>query len=571
VIRIPVEDDAKTALYRSLLAGKRMLVLLDNAVAADQVRGLLPGGGRCLVLVTSRNRLSGLVARNGAKRLTLGLLTPAEAAELLAGVVGRERLAADPDAAGQLARLCGYLPLALRVAAERVSSRPAFTLGELVSDLANERDRLDLLGVDDDETASVRAVLSWSYHALKPGLAQAFRRLGLHPGPDISIPAAAALLGVPVKHAGSLLEALAGRHLIEHAGAKRYRLHDLLRLYATEVAHAEESPADHAATTRRVLNWYLHASAAARSLSAPGATSLPLDELDPHSPPLTFGTAEEAFAWYEVEAANLIAATQRAADSGNHDLAWKQALGTFSYFYSSGLLTAWVSVLQLGLRSAAELQDLYAHARLLNHLRVACSRLGRNDEAVDCLQRGLAMVEETGESELRSSLLGNLGSTLREMGRYEEGLSYGHQALHLARATQNRYYGLSALDTLCEIYVAWGSSAEALDYGQQGLAIAQDSGNELLAANLLINLGHAHRDLGRTAEARRHYEQALDLCRAITDRYHEALTLFGIAELHHRTGKFDLARETAELALQIFNDIDAEEAVAISPDVALKW
>jgi transcriptional regulator with XRE-family HTH domain len=248
--------DDQSALYRSLLAGKRMLVVLDNAATADQIRPLLPGSPTCFVLVTSRERLGGLVARHGARRITLGPLAQRAALKLVADVVGPARIAAEPEAAVTLTRLCDYLPLALCIAAERVAVRPNSTLAELTDQLVVEQERLDALTTNGDEAGSVRTVFSWSYHALASDARRMFRFLGLQPCLDINAPAAAALADITESEAGRLLDTLAEVHLLEQLAHDHYQFHDLLHVYAAERVSAEDPPTDHVDALRRLLSWY---------------------------------------------------------------------------------------------------------------------------------------------------------------------------------------------------------------------------------------------------------------------------------------------------------------------------
>jgi DNA-binding SARP family transcriptional activator len=266
--QIPRDLNGRAGLYRSVLSGKRMLIILDNAATADQVRPLLPGSASCAVIVTSRSRLSSLVVRDGARRVTLEALAPNHALDVFARIAGPRWLAAEPAAAADLARLCGYLPLALRVAAERVAARPHLSLSELAGRLAVEHDRLDMLAADEEMT-SVRAVLSWSYRALPPQAARLFRLLALHPGTGISGPAASALAMTSTARARRLLDDLANAHLLEETGPDRYQFHDLVRLYAREVAAAEETTADRDTATRRLLHWYLHTADSACAVLNP--------------------------------------------------------------------------------------------------------------------------------------------------------------------------------------------------------------------------------------------------------------------------------------------------------------
>jgi DNA-binding MarR family transcriptional regulator len=316
------DHDAQVAIYRTLLSDKRMLILLDNAESTEQVRELLPGPSNSLVLITSRNRLSGLVVRDGAHRLNLGVLTEDEALDLLRASVGRARIDGEPGAAAQLARLCGYLPLALRIAAEKISANAGTSLRDLVANLTAEQDRLDTLEAGDDEMSSVRAVFSWSYHSLDPEVARAFRYLGTLPSQTIGARATAALIDSRAAAASGLLDRLHEQNLLERAG-DRFGFHDLVSVYAAELAEQQESPEDRTAALRRLIHWYLYA------LRAAYRRIMPVDSLFETGLPPTpyevpdFATSDDAFAWCHVEAANIRALTRCAAELGDHAVAWQ--------------------------------------------------------------------------------------------------------------------------------------------------------------------------------------------------------------------------------------------------------
>lgn len=245
-------------MYRSMTAGRRVLVVLDNAATVGQVRPLLPGGPGCLVLVTSRSRLSGLAARDGARRLVLGLLPESEAVELVGAVTAGYRQGDAPEAVAQLARLCAYLPLALRIAAERAAARPLMPLGQLADQLRGESSLWQALSSEEEtEADAVRTVFAWSYRALPDAAARAFRLLGLHPGPQISVGCAAALLGEDTQRTVGLLDVLAGAHLIEQSGPQRYQVHDLLRAYAADQAREIDDAQHRRAALIRMVHWYL--------------------------------------------------------------------------------------------------------------------------------------------------------------------------------------------------------------------------------------------------------------------------------------------------------------------------
>ncbi|WP_229907991.1 AfsR/SARP family transcriptional regulator [Amycolatopsis oliviviridis] len=551
------EPEAQASLYRSLLSGKRVLILLDNAVSTEQVRGLLPGVSSSLVLVTSRNRLSGLVARDGARRLTLGLLTEAEALELLRNAIGAERVDAEPAEAARLAQLCGYLPLALRVAAEKISSRSDRSLHELVENLIDEQ--LDALELDDDEMSSVRGIFSWSYDSLDPALARAFRYLGLLPGPDVGIAAAAALVGATGTETENLLRSLSDQHLLDDSG-DRFHFHDLIRTYAGELVKAQETEEERAAAMHSLLAWYLFSARSAIQRILPdyhlfpaNLPSTPYDLPDLDSP-------EAARAWCALEALNVLALTERATELGEYGIAWQLAWCMYEHYYSTGQLTEWRKLLTVALVSAEQLEDPEPQMRILIQFGIASSRLGRNDEAVRHLERGVALARPAGNEDLLLRLLVNLASTLREMKQYDQGIQYAQEAFQLTKKFGGDYRTAGCLDSLCELYAESNQPEKALEYGAIGLEAARAAGASLLEANMLVNTAHAHRDLGDPAMALRQYEAALRLCRKLGDRYHEALALLGIATLQKQASRLAQARELAHRALDIFVRLDGEEA-----------
>jgi hypothetical protein len=319
---IPPGLDAKAAAYRSLLTGRRVLVVLDNAADAEQVRPLLPGSPGCVTVVTSRSRLAGLVAGDGAHPVNLDRLAEADALRLVRQIIGAGRGEAEPAAAVDIVRWCARLPLALRIAAERAAARTHVALAEVAADLADERRRLDVLDTGDASTA-VRTVFSWSYRALPADLARVFRLLGLHPGPDICVEAVAALIDTTPAAAKRFLDRLIGLHLLEETTDGHFRLHDLLRSYAAEAALDEETDRDRDAAERRILGWYLHAVHDGKKILYPQSLDLlqPVAHLT-YWPP-TFTSVGQAMEWVDREHVNLAELTHQAAKAGHHDLAWR--------------------------------------------------------------------------------------------------------------------------------------------------------------------------------------------------------------------------------------------------------
>jgi DNA-binding SARP family transcriptional activator len=302
---IPVAEDERAARYRSLLAGRRVLVVLDNAASEEQARPLLPGARGCAAVVTSRDALAGLVARDGALRLELDLLPPGDAVGLLRALIGA-RVDAEPEPAAALAAQCARLPLALRLAAQLGQARPAASLAGLAGELADQQRRLDLLDAGGDPRTAVRAVLSWSYRHLDAATASGFRLLGLHPGPDLDLRAAAALTGLAPGQAARLLGRLAQAHLIQPARPGRYGMHDLLRAYATEQATCQDSERERRAALTRLSDHYQRDNAAAAGIPAPAAGQ-PAEGRRKPSRTAHVLTAETAHAWLDVGRSSLAA------------------------------------------------------------------------------------------------------------------------------------------------------------------------------------------------------------------------------------------------------------------------
>jgi DNA-binding SARP family transcriptional activator len=393
---IPGDTDEAAARYRSLLAGKRMIILLDNAADASQVRPLLPGSAGCLVLVTSRSRLPGLLARNGATPVTVEPMTEAEGVTLLRKVLGASRVDADPDSAATIVARCARLPLALRITAERAAHRPRLDLATLAAELAAEHRRLDVLTVGEDRHATVRSVFSRSYARLTPDAARMFRLLGLHPGSDIGVRAAAALAGGTLTGTARLLEALADVHLLQETAPRRYRFHDLLRAYAAERAVAEVPAAARRAGLRRVLGWYLHTADAVGRVLMPARRRVPLEPPPAGCQPLVPADYPSAKAWCDTEHANLIAAIGAAADHGENEIAWQIHVVMGSYFELGKPGADWIAAGRLGVEAARRAGNRLGEAWALSVL----GDLLRADRAVaqagECWQRALAILTNLG-------------------------------------------------------------------------------------------------------------------------------------------------------------------------------
>jgi DNA-binding SARP family transcriptional activator len=560
---IPGAIDEQAAMFRSLLAGKRMLIVLDNAADPGQVRPLLPGMPGSLVLITSRDRLPGLVARDGAARLTLGPLAQDEATLLLGTILGSARVRAEPQAAADIAARCCHLPLALRIAADRAVSNPRLALSDLAGQLA-VGDRLDMLDASEDEATAIRAVFSWSYKAIAPGAARMFRLLGLHTGPDIGVPAAA-LAGIGEAEAGRLLGLLAGAHLIEESLPGRYRLHDLLRAYATERVQADENPEGRRSALRRVVIWYLHTADRADGLLVPGRRHACIGSAPPGCEPLAPSGYEQALAWCDAEYANLTAAARLATETGQDDIAWKFPVAMRGFFDLRRLWADWLACATAAVAAARRCGDCGGQAWALDCLGHANSGLGRLEEALDCYLQARDIRRETsdrwGEN---ANSMNNIGCTYMDLGRFGPALNCFKQVLATSRAGGSRYLETLALINLGQTHAGLGQGSEALACSRQALEIARETRYQQAERTALSDIARTYRAMRYPGKARVWYRQALAACRQAGDRHGEAEILRDLGDLSGATGRHDAARRSWRQALAITDDLgDAGAAATI--------
>jgi len=552
---IPPELESRSALLRTLLDGKRALILLDNAATPAQVRPLLPGSPGCLVLITSRSRLAGLVARDGAAPVSLGRLTEPEAILLLKRTLGDGRVTAEPAAAAEVARLCGYLPLALRIAADRAAARQHLTLADLARQLRAERDRLDVLAISGDEATEVRSVFSWSYRALPADAARMFRLLGLHRGSDLSVHAAAAAAGVSIAATQRLLDLLADAHLVDEPRPGRYLFHDLLRIYAAERARADESRPDRVAAVHRMLSWYLHSADAADRVLLSQRRRVCLDAPAPGCHPLSFNSYPAALEWCETERANLVAATRHAAKAGEHAIAWQLPVSLWGYFDLRKPWADWIACCRTGLAAARRAEDRNGEAATLNSLAGAYWDLRRFGEALDCYRQALGISHEMGDRRFEASCLNNIGSTYFQLRRLSDAADWFKRALFISRETGNRRSLAIGLNNLGETYLELGQQTEALGCLQQALTLSRAIRYLTGESSALNNLGGAYLRLGRIDDALGWLSRALALRREMGDRCGEAETLRHLGDAQRQTGHLGAALSSWRAALAILEDL----------------
>ncbi|KUP97973.1 NB-ARC domain-containing protein [Thermobifida cellulosilytica] len=549
--RIPDDLDGKAALYRSRLARKRMLIVIDDAVSADQVRPLLPASSTCLVLVTSRRALSGLVAREGAERVTLDVLSTEEAVDLLRRTVGERRVDAEAGAARALAAHCAHLPLALRILAERIISRPDTPLAEFAAELAAEDERLDALGAEDDELSDVRAVFSTSYRALDAESARVFRLLGVHPGAEFGVHAAAALAGLAAARTRRVLDRLVGVHLVHRVRDRRYRLHDLLRLYAAERLRQEESEEEQTAALRRLAGWYLRAVDNARAVTHPHfrAVAVPQD-VEPAEVPV-FDSTEEAIAWFDEEYANLLDVLGLAAERGQHDLAWRLPVLSYPLLELRGHWRHWREAHLRGVESARRAGDGHGLARNLLGLGDAEWVLGRNREALERYRAALDALPEEGDGWIEGFALRQIGLVNWQEEPSEEAVALIERAVAVFRRVGERRGEGMGLLSLAECARDRGRTGTALEYCRAALEALDGIGDTWSVAWGRCSLASVLDSAGRRGEALAEYRAAAEVFRGFADHASEAMALTRIGEIHEASGEADRARSAFAAAAEL--------------------
>lgn len=547
---VPGGLDARAALYRTLLAGKRMLVVLDNAADAEQVRPALPAAPGCMAVVTSRNDLASLVSSEGARVLTLDLLSQTEARELLCQRLGAARIAAESGATDDIVARCGRLPLALAIVAARAAIHPDFPLTVYATELGDARLGLDALS-SGDPAADVRSVFSWSMRRISAPAVRLFRLLGVSPAVATSVTASASLAGLPASRVRELLAELTRAHLVIEPQPGRYALHDLLRAFAAEQAHREGRESDRDVAVRRLLDHYLHTTYAGNRLLYPARDPIAV------TPPLCGVTPERltdrqsAWAWFAREHAVLLAITEHAVAAGFDRYVFEMAWALSNFLDWNGNWHEQATVQGAALSAAKRMADAGAeaiasralgrthiHLRQLKpaqtHLRHALNLLtrigdeagqahchsylgqvyemqGRYAEAMDHVLRGLDLYRAVGNEMSRAAMLGNLGLLRARLGDFEEAVTSCQRAITIHERLGNRYGLAGALHCLGSAYSHFGRFDEAVDCYRRALGLYPEFGDRLGEAECLTELGGAHEAAGRYGAARDPYQRALDI------------------------------------------------------------
>ncbi|GLI02488.1 AfsR/SARP family transcriptional regulator [Phytohabitans aurantiacus] len=585
--RIPSDVDEAAGLFRSLLAGKRVLVVLDNVAGANQVRPLIPGSAGCFVLVTSRNHLSGLVARDGADRLALDTMPPAEARALLVHTLGAARVDADPPAAAALAQACAHLPLALRIVAAKLADEPRRGIADLAAALRGP-DGLAALELNGD--SAVWSAFELSEATLAPAAARLFALLGLAPTADFTAATAGALTGLTPAEGGRLLRTLAAAHLLDEVGPGRFACHDLLRRYAVSRAEERYGEPERAAAVRRLIDWYVHTTDAAAQAMYPYRI-----RLHPPTPPeSTFDDVSAAAGWLDDEADNLVLVARSAAGGAHRPASWLLADMLRGYYSVSGRRADWLSTGEAGLRAAIAEGDLRGQAAMHLNLgavymrdgagelarthfeelldlarRIAWSdgegaalgllgnayrQLGRTDQAERYLRDASEHFEKMGQIPLLAGSLGNLGLALRELGRLSEAHDCHERALALYRKIGSRYGEAMGLGNLGEIYHDLGDNEAALDHLVRALDLHREVSDRTGEAESRRILATVHRDAGRYDEALADGRYALAFARETGVPQAETVALETVASIHLATGDTRTAADLYEQALALAED-----------------
>jgi len=574
---VPVDLDEASAMFRTHLADRRVLVVLDNAHRAEQVRPLLPGNPRCLVVVTSRDALGGLVAKEGARRLSLDVLPADEAIALLASVIGADRVEREAEATHRLARACACLPLALRIAAARLLDEPGRSIDSYVGQLT--QGRLDELEVAGDDEAAVRAAFDLSYAKLDPDGQRMFRLVGLVPGPDVTLDAARAMFGdaparaepakaepakaEPAKGVARHLARLVSAHLLSEVRPGRYSCHDLLRVYATEESEGQGEANE---GRQRLFGWYLHRTDAAATVLYPQMARLPVGEVPPGLPPLLFTDDTEAMAWLEDERANLLAAVEHCTERGPYRFGWALGDAMRGYFWMRRYAAEWRGLADNGL--AAARADGHAGGEAAAELSLANLdwSQGRLREAVEHYERALPLTRAAGWKVGEAAALNNIGSIYIDLGPLSQALDWLNAAVAIDREMDWPDGLAMHLSNIGVVYAQLGQLAEAVERFEEALAIYRKSASRGGLAQGLNHIGLVHGDMGELELGLAELTEAVSLYRELGNRHGEAFGLSGLTDIFCLLGRYAEAEESATAMYALAREIGDQRAEATALD-----
>lgn len=558
--QIPEGVDPRSALLRSTLADRRVLIILDNARDAEQVRPLLPGAGGPAVVVTSRSQLRGLATREGAKRIAVETLSGHESVTLL-----RDRLSDHEvldDVLVELAELCGHLPLALAIAAERAGRSKDGALDELFGELRAERDRLDALDSGEDASSNLRSVFSWSYNALDPDTARMFRLIGLHPVNQFSGTAAAALAGSPLPQARKLLDRLVEANLLQADGDGRYAVHDLVRDYANELVETA-GPVERDAAIARLDSWYVHTADKARKALTGVPYPVELGGLEPRVHCLDFSNHQQAKAWFTAERVAIFALIAASARAGRHRTTSRLSRLIHAFLVSTHGRAESIPLCRLGVEAARVEGDQVAEAASRNQLGGALWRLCQFDEAAVQQEIARELYRKVGHRDGECRVLGDLGLVYHDTGRLSEAIEMTEQQHHLALELGMTYYVSHSLNNLAAMYRDAGRLSDAVRAAGQAVDGHRGVGDPANLCQALDTLGAVHLARGAADDAAACFEEALGLAREFGYRWAEAVILRNLGTAQLRVARFAEARHSIRAALDIVDEIKADDTGAL--------
>jgi tetratricopeptide (TPR) repeat protein len=559
---IPSDLAERARKYRTILDGKRMLVLLDNAHEVEQVRWLLPGSSSCFVLVTSRDALTALVARHGARRLHLDLMSPDDAMALLRKLMPH-RVNDEPEAAGVLAELCVRLPLALRIAAELAASRPAVPLADLATELADERRRLKLLDAGGDPRTAMRAVLSWSYGHLQPAAATTFRLLSLNPGRDIDLYGAAAITAAEPDTAEHDIGILTRAHLAHEVAPGRFGMHDLLNFYGRDIAAQTDDPTELRRALNRILDYYLYTAATAMDLLYPQEVHR-RPRLSTSRPPSPVTDPTTARSWLDAERHNLVAICAYAA---RHDW-WEHlnALGGTLYRYldTGGHYFDALSIYQSVSDVAVQDQPCRANGRMHSGLGFFYWRLGRYRDATQQYNQALTLLRQENDRLGEAMTLSQLANLETQEGKRDQAITHNEQAIEIYRELGDELGEANTLANLGLVYQWWGRYSEALTAYETALDRHRKLGNHVSEAVTLGNIGTLHDAHDNHEAAMAYLNESLEKSRELGDRAGQSRGLANLGVVYRRTGQPEKSLEHFTESLLINQDLGNRTGEAIS-------
>jgi DNA-binding SARP family transcriptional activator/tetratricopeptide (TPR) repeat protein len=552
----PTGLQAQAGLYRSLLADRRMLIVLDNARDSDQVRPLLAGGPGCLVIVTSRNQLTGLVVSEGAHPVPLDLLTEPEARKLLACRLGA-RLTLEPAAATDLIRLCARLPLALSITAARAAANARTPLAAFAAELTEAR--LDALATGEEAT-DVRAVFSWSYRHLGEPAARLFRLLAGHPGPDTSVAAAVSMAGRPPLETRKALAELAGAHLLLQSAPGRFAFHDLLRAYAGERAYARDSLSDRREAFRRLADHYLHSAHAADQAIYPTRDPIALAGPVAGADPERFSGEHQAMMWFDAEHQVLVATVVRAEADGFYRHAWQLARALETFFYRRGHWRDWAATQRIAVSAADHLEDAAAQAYAHRAFASASCQLRSYENTFSHNAQALRLYQKTGDRVGQARVHLELARAHERQGRLHESVRESHQAMELFHDEGHRIGVAASLNQAGWAHAMLGDHMRAAALCQRALDLIEAAGDQHHEPAICDSLGYAHYHLGNHEKAAQFYRRALRVLEEREDHPHRAETLTYMGDALHAAGDPQSARDAWREALTILDQLHHPDA-----------